>query len=139
MGYESKFYFVEHNKDYSKNEKGQYFGRVVAMVDMCNFCGDPTRDNAYNWTEVKGDLLLGEDYEVVKYGKELVAESAYTREDRYGSPIKFCSLENFSSWLVEKMNDTDIRNYWRTNLLKSTVDAFRLSGNKSIVVVHYGY
>ena len=103
MGYESKFYFVEHNEDYSKNEKGQYFGRVVAMVDMCNFCGDPTRDNAYNWTEVKGDLILGEDYEVVKYGKELVAESAYSREDRYGSPIKFCSLENFSSWLVEKM------------------------------------
>ena len=139
MGYESKFYFVEHNEDYSKNEKGQYFGRVVAMVDMCNFCGDPTRDNAYNWTEVKGDLILGEDYEVVKYGKELVAESAYSREDRYGSPIKFCSLENFSSWLVEKMNDTDIRTYWRTKLLKSTVDAFRLSGNKNIVVVHYGY
>lgn len=139
MGYESKFYFVEHNENYCKNEEGQYFGGVVAMVDMCSFCGDPTRDRKADWTVVKGDLILGEDYKALKYGGKWEAESDYSREDKYGAPLQFCSLENFNSWLVSKMTDINILTYWRTNLLKATVDAFRLSGNENIVVVHYGH
>lgn len=120
MGYESKIYVVKKS-NFSCREDGKVYAEVIAMVDMCK---------CYDISDILRNKPATDCY--------IYAEDHDTQvvEDRYGEPLTEAPLCEAIKIVERAMQKDD---YWRYNILLSTLKAFEIYDCMNIAVLHYGY
>ena len=113
--YESRIYIYNREK-YGKIT----FGSEIARFDMCVMPPDFTDI----FTEEKDFNIYADD------------GNTEITEDKYGAPLRACSVKKLKAWLAEDMKTNDYR---RLKPLLAFLQALNPDEWDELIAVHYGY
>lgn len=113
--YESRIYIYNREK-YEKIT----FGSEIARFDMCVMPPDFTDI----FTEEKDFNIYADD------------GNTEITEDKYGAPLRACSVKKLKAWLAEDMKTNDYR---RLKPLLAFLQALNPDEWDELIAVHYGY
>lgn len=123
MSCESKIYIVEKNNNDIKGNCGKLWCQIIAMIDMCKMESDFKK-------------IFRKETDCYFYADDSNTEIF---EDRYGEPLKECSLKDVENYVQAKIeHGGSYRRYWPLLCLVRSFDSPQWKKER-LAVLHYGY